>query len=222
MKSRLKLPIVVWGKLVFFAISLGPYRSPFRHFGQDFHFLLQNPRTPEGFQKGFRRGLWRVFEGFLKGFRPFWNPSKTLRKPFRDPFRDPFWNPSETLVGSGGSVAGNESLDTLGPKPRKSHEQRFPVPLGPSCHGCFSPEKKKGSFQQGSFSRDSRDFGDAGEFFLSRVCLSDVVRANRFARFARIGNSSDSGESAWRAIKIGVSIANDSRESRCESPVPLR
>ena len=32
-------------------------------------------------------------------------------------------------------------------------------------------------------------------------------------RFARIGNSSDSGKSAWRAIKIGVSIANDSRES---------
>ena len=57
--------------------------------------------------------------------------------------------------------------------------------------------------------------------------LSGVIRANRFARFARIGwlarigNSSDSCESAWRAIKIGVSIANDSRESRCESPVPL-
>ena len=54
--------------------------------------------------------------------------------------------------------------------------------------------------------------------------LSGVIRANRLARFARtgwfarIGNSSDSGESAWRAIKLGVSIANDSRESRCESP----
>ena len=49
--------------------------------------------------------------------------------------------------------------------------------------------------------------------------LSGMIRANRFARFARIGwfvrigNSSDSGESVWRAIKIGVSIANDSRES---------
>ena len=49
--------------------------------------------------------------------------------------------------------------------------------------------------------------------------LSGVIRANRFARFARIGwfarigNSSDSCELAWRAIKIGVSIANDSRES---------
>ena len=32
-------------------------------------------------------------------------------------------------------------------------------------------------------------------------------------RFARIGNSSDSGKSAWRAIKIEVWIANDSRES---------
>ena len=41
------------------------------------------------------------------------------------------------------------------------------------------------------------------------------------AWFARIGNSSESCESAWRAIKIGVSIANDSRESRCKSPVPL-
>ena len=43
---------------------------------------------------------------------------------------------------------------------------------------------------------------------------------------ARIGNSSDSCESSWRTIKIGVSIANDSRESiresPCESPVPLR
>ena len=63
--------------------------------------------------------------------------------------------------------------------------------------------------------------------------LSGVIRANRFARivpirwFARIGNSSDSCELAWRAIKIGVSIANysretDSREPIRESPVPLR
>ena len=41
-----------------------------------------------------------------------------------------------------------------------------------------------------------------------RSGLSGVIRANRFARFAqsgaRIGNSSDSGESASRAIKIGV------------------
>ena len=39
-------------------------------------------------------------------------PSKTLQKPFRDPFRDPFSNPSETLPGSGGPVAGNESLES--------------------------------------------------------------------------------------------------------------
>ena len=39
--------------------------------------------------------------------------------------------------------------------------------------------------------------------------LSGMIRANRFAQlFARIGNSSDSVESAWRAIEIGVSIAN--------------
>ena len=37
--------------------------------------------------------------------------------------------------------------------------------------------------------------------------------AKRIPRFARIGNSSDSGESSWHAVKIGVSIANDSRES---------
>ena len=62
--------------------------------------------------------------------------------------------------------------------------------------------------------------------------LSGVIRANRFARFARItrfariGKSSDSCESAWRAIKIGGFncewfARSDSRESRCESPVPL-
>ena len=57
--------------------------------------------------------------------------------------------------------------------------------------------------------------------FLGRFGLSGMIRANRFAWFtrssigwfARIGNSSASGESAWRARKIGVSVANDSRES---------
>ena len=79
--------------------------------GQDFHFLLQTPRTPEGFQKRFRRGfwrgLWRVFEGFQKGFRkgpqltplktllkPFWSPSKTLQRPLQKPLLKPFRNPS--------------------------------------------------------------------------------------------------------------------------------
>ena len=44
------------------------------------------------------------------------------------------------------------------------------------------------------------------------LALSGVIRANRFARFARsgwfarIGNSSDLCESAWRAIKIGVQL----------------
>ena len=70
---------------------------------QDFHFPLQNLRTPEGFQKGFRkglwRGLWRVSEGFrrvLEGVsrRPFENPSKTLQRPFLKPF----WNPSGVRV----------------------------------------------------------------------------------------------------------------------------
>ena len=35
---------------------------------QDFHFLLQDPRSPEGFQKGFRRGLRRGFRRVFEGF----------------------------------------------------------------------------------------------------------------------------------------------------------
>ena len=71
-------------------------------FGQDFYFLLQDPRTPEGSQKGSLKGLSRVFEGFLKG-----SSSKTLLKPFRYQSE----TPSETLPGSGGPVAGSESLE---------------------------------------------------------------------------------------------------------------
>ena len=68
---------------------------------QDLHFLLQNPRTPEGFHKSLRRG-WRVFEGFSKGFRrgqllkPFWNPSKPFENPSETPSQtllEPFWGP---------------------------------------------------------------------------------------------------------------------------------
>ena len=68
----------------------------------------------EGISEGFSKGFGRVLEGFWKGSAE--DPSKTLRKPFRDPFRDPLSNPSETLLGSGGSVAGNERprpLDVL-------------------------------------------------------------------------------------------------------------
>ena len=37
---------------------------------QDFHFLLQNPRTPEGFEKGFQKGFLKgSLKGSLKGFR---------------------------------------------------------------------------------------------------------------------------------------------------------
>ena len=35
--------------------------------GQDFHFLLRNPRTPEGFQKGSLKGSLKGSEGFQKG-----------------------------------------------------------------------------------------------------------------------------------------------------------
>ena len=78
-------------------------------------------------------------------------------------------------------------------------------------------------FLQGSWliSQGSRQkFAHTFWTFLSKrgvfCMLSGVIRANRFARigwFVRIGNSSDSCESARRGIKIGVPIANDSRES---------
>ena len=59
---------------------------------QDFHFLLQDPRTLElifkapgslthhRFRHTFSKGSWRCFEGVLKG--PRLTPSKTLFKPF--------------------------------------------------------------------------------------------------------------------------------------------
>ena len=70
-------------------------------------------------------------------------------------------------------------------------------------------------------------------FFPGDFELSSVIRASQFARFvrigwfARIGNSSDSCESAWRAkknrgFKCEWFARIDSRESHCESPVPLR
>ena len=61
-------------------------------------------------------------------------------------------------------------------------------------------------------------WGRDGRGGLGRGCL--------VAWFARIGNSSDSGESAWRAKNRSFNCEwfarTDSRESRCESPVPLR
>ena len=52
-----------------------------------------------------------------------------------------------------------------------------------------------------------------------------ISAATLVAWFARIGNSSDSCESAWRAKKRGFNCEwfarIDSRESRCESPLPL-
>ena len=35
---------------------------------QDFHFLLQDPRTPEGFQKGSLKGSLNCFRRVLEGF----------------------------------------------------------------------------------------------------------------------------------------------------------
>ena len=35
--------------------------------GQDFHFLPQNPRTPEGVQKGFVKGSLKGFRRVLEG-----------------------------------------------------------------------------------------------------------------------------------------------------------
>ena len=74
--------------------------------GQDFHFLLQNPRTPEGFQKGSLKGFLkeslkgfrRVFKGFQKGFRRVSEGSsaKTHLRPFENPSEIPSETPSET------------------------------------------------------------------------------------------------------------------------------
>ena len=61
----------------------------------------------KGSLKGFRKGFRRVLEGVSRG--PCENPLKNLRKPFQKPH-------SEALLGSGGSAAGNESLDTKTPK----------------------------------------------------------------------------------------------------------
>ena len=64
--------------------------------GSRLSFLLQNPRTPEGFQKGYEgftkgsvkgslKGFGRVFEGVSRKTlqNPFGRPSRTLRKPFK-------------------------------------------------------------------------------------------------------------------------------------------
>ena len=80
-------------------------------------------------------------------------------------------------------------------------------------------QEKGGLSKGGFFAEPSVTQENYFVYCLLTCTLSGVIRANRFARFARIGwfarigNSSDSCESAWRTIKIGVSIANDSRES---------
>ena len=56
---------------------------------QDFHCLLQDPWTPEGFRRVPEGGSEGVSEVFFEGFfgrGPRLTPSKTLQKPFRDPF----------------------------------------------------------------------------------------------------------------------------------------
>ena len=80
----------------------------------------------EGVSGGFSKGFRRVLEGVNWNWGPVWNPSKTLLKPFRDPFRNTFWNPSETLLGSGGSAAGNESLDKRAPIVSKNEAENGP------------------------------------------------------------------------------------------------
>ena len=65
-------------------------------------FPATGPPDPGNVSEGVSEG---VFEGSLKGFR---------RGPLLKPFQNPSETPSETLPGSGGSVAGNESLDIRG------------------------------------------------------------------------------------------------------------
>ena len=66
---------------------------PYDSLGSRLSFLLQNPRTREGFQKGCRRVSEGVSEGFLKGIcwvlegvsqGPFKTPSKRLHEPFEN------------------------------------------------------------------------------------------------------------------------------------------
>ena len=42
--------------------------SQCNNYDQDFHFLPQNPRTPEGFQKGFLKGSLKGFRRVSGGF----------------------------------------------------------------------------------------------------------------------------------------------------------
>ena len=103
-------------------LCLQSYQSNQTHicnFSQDYHFLLQNPQTPEGFLKGLCRlseGVSEgISEGFLKGPRTcqLKDPSKRLQEPFKNPSETPSETPSENLLRSGRSVAGNAGLENL-------------------------------------------------------------------------------------------------------------
>ena len=69
---------------------------------QDFHFLLQDPGTLELIFKRSGKPNASSFDTFLNSETTSKTPSETLQKLFR--------NPSRNLLGSGGSVAGNEIL----------------------------------------------------------------------------------------------------------------
>ena len=92
-------------------------------------------RVSEAFQKGFLKGSLKGFRRVSEGFQKL-TPSKTLLKPLADPFENPSATPSETpsetLLGSGGSVAGNESLDSKSPSLKP-----WIVLPNPGCGGPF-------------------------------------------------------------------------------------
>ena len=121
------------------AISEAWHSDGFTHSYDDsrLSFLLQNPRTPERFQKGFWRGLWGgLWRGLWKGFcrvfgrawaeGPFQNPfktsSRTLRKPFKKVSKSMMRSVAlKSVPGSGGLVAGDESLEWRCPHRISTH-----------------------------------------------------------------------------------------------------
>ena len=122
--------------------------------------------------------------------------------------------------------------------PKTTHpNKQFAQTVYPnSC--CVPPWERKGKREDG-FARTApkivytNSFYWGGQFWgldflpLKFSCFARPFLCTLVAWFARIGNSSDSRQSAWRAIEKGFSkdcewfVRIDSRESRCESPVPL-
>ena len=113
--------------------------------------VLQHYLDMKGSLKGSLKGLWRGLEGssYLSAEEPFKTPSRTLRKPLQEGVEiddalgfpeEPFENLSELKKsgsGSGGPVAGNESLDLRAIAGNKSRVRFFGSVFGFSYQYCF-------------------------------------------------------------------------------------